>query len=189
VSSTTDGSRRPLVARLDDARFGVGVTLWLASETMFFAGLFGAYFTLRSVAPAWPPPDVTLDPLRSGIATLVLIASSGFVIMAERRPHQAVRWVWGAVALGAVFLANQVLEYGSLGFSIDTHPYGSIYFLLTGFHGLHVLGGLILLSLAAVGLRGRADTSSQRLTRGAVMYWHFVDVVWIFLFLVVFVVQ
>jgi cytochrome c oxidase subunit III len=175
---------------------GVGVMVWLASELMFFAGLFAGYFALRSHnATDWPPPGVDLDVLRTGIFTLVLVSSSftiHFSVQAaeQRRRATALRYLVLTIVLGAVFLANQVLEYAELEFQLDSHAYGSIFYLLTGFHGLHVLGGLVALAIIAwiVFSRFSRMPSAQTL-RVASYYWHFVDVVWIAVFLVVYVIQ
>lgn len=179
---------------LGGARLGVGVTLWLASEAMFFASLFGAYFVLRGAADVWPPDGVSLDVARSAIFTLVLVASSGTIVLAERRLdagdlHGAVRLLTATIALGAIFLGNQVLEYGGLGFSISSHPYGSMYILLTGFHGLHVLGGLLLLGLLTWRIATEGHAGARRLVMAGSMYWHFVDVVWIALFATLFLLR
>jgi cytochrome c oxidase subunit III len=175
---------------------GVGVMVWLASELMFFAGLFAGYFSLRSHnGESWPPAGADLDVWRTGLFTLVLISSS-FTIhhsvkaAEQRRRSTALRFLVLTIVLGAVFLANQVLEYAELEFQIDSHSYGSIFYLLTGFHGLHVLGGLVALTIIAwiVFSRFSRMPSAQTL-RVAGYYWHFVDVVWVAVFVVVYVIR
>ena len=173
---------------------GTGVAVWLLSETMFFAGLFAAYFTLRSANPTWPPADVTLDTARAGVFTVLLVASSYTMRRAERDVHAGtgspVAWLAATVVLGAVFLVNQALEYASLGFTMASHAYGTIYFVLTGFHGLHVLGGLLAIAaLTAAVQRDSATLPAARTTRAVAVYWHFVDVIWIVVFLTIFVIR
>jgi cytochrome c oxidase subunit 3 len=177
------------------AALNVGVVVWLASELMFFAGLFGAWFTLRSVADRWPPADVELGGPRAALFTAVLLASSVTMHLAVRAAEghdraTAVRWLAVTGALGSVFLANQGLEYAALDFGIDTHAYGSIFFLLTGFHGLHVLGGIVFMAVVAGIIAGRSSRAPAPSTVAVCgYYWHFVDAVWIAVFLTVYVLR
>jgi cytochrome c oxidase subunit III len=173
----------------------VGTVVWLASELMFFGGLFAAYFTLRSESSEWPPGDVTLETTATAIATAVLVASSGTIHLAGRaleRDDRAgtARWLGITLALGALFLANQVREYSVNDFEISSHAYGSIYYLMTGFHGLHVLGGLVLLviGLAIVGGPGPLPRRGPAV-ESVTYYWHFVDVVWVVLFTTIFLIR
>ena len=174
----------------------VGVIIWLASEVMFFAGLFAAYFVLKAEnAGNWPPSDVELDVPRAALATGVLVLSSVTihyaVVAAEQgRLRQARRLMIVTVGLGTLFIANLALEYAGLDFRVDTHAYGTIFYLLTGFHGAHVVGGLVALSVVAwVVFSAGSRTPPAETIRVMSYYWHFVDVVWIGLFLVVYVVQ
>ena len=174
---------------------GVGVVVWLSSELMFFAGLFAAYFTLRSDSKVWPPAGVELATGRTGLATLVLLASSFTMHKAVRGAEhadraEAVRWLVVTMVLGGVFLANQALEYAEAPFSISSHAYGSMFYLLTGFHGLHVLGGIgfMLATIGVVGGRtSRAPAAPSVTVCG--YYWHFVDVVWIAMYLTLYVLR
>jgi cytochrome c oxidase subunit 3 len=172
----------------------VGVIVWLSSELMFFAGLFAAYFTLRSANEVWPPEIVELQVLRAGIFTLVLVASSftmhRAVQAAERADrHEALRWLGVTFILGLAFVANQALEYWTLEFRIDTDAYGTIFWLLTGFHWLHVVAGLVLMAVLArlswPGSKGPLGVHFQVVG----YYWHFVDVVWIGVYTAVYLVQ
>ncbi len=174
---------------------GVGVVVWLSSELMFFAGLFAAYFTLRSTNATWPPADVELDTLRTGLATAVLVASSFTMHLAVRGAEQgrrdvAVRWLLVTAGLGSLFIANQALEYTELGFSISTHAYGSIFYLLTGFHGLHVIGGIAFM-FGTMGVMGGRSSRAPAAPSVTVCgyYWHFVDVVWVAMFLTIYVLR
>ena len=180
--------RRPSVLR-------VGTVVWLASELMFFAGLFAAYFGLRSVNASWPPEDVELGTLRAGVFTGFLVLSSFTYRTAVHRAgagdeRGTLRWTMVTFALGTLFLANQVIEYAELGFTPQTHAYGSIFYLMTGFHGAHVLGGLILM-LAVLGV-AMGRTSKAPLHETVVVseyYWHFVDVVWVAMFSTIYLLR
>jgi cytochrome c oxidase subunit 3 len=170
----------------------LGMMLFISSEVMFFGGLFGAYFTLRSAAGSWPPagtPD--LNPLLPGFFSAFLIASSftqHAAGTAARRADRAglLRWVSITIALGVVFLAGQALEYSKLisdGFTLGTNVYGTLFFTMTGFHGLHVLAGLAALVIVVVKARaGDFDRGHIGPVEAVTAYWHFVDVVWILLF-------
>jgi cytochrome c oxidase subunit 3 len=170
----------------------VGFMIWLGSELMFFAGLFATFITLAAENDTWPPADVELETGRTAIFTVVLLTSSVTVHLAvhaadhlDRRAAGA--WLAATVALGAVFLVNQGLEYTELEFWIDDHAYGTIFYLLTGFHGLHVAGGLVLLGLLTRDVVSDATVRSTEHIRIGSWYWHFVDVVWIGVFLLVYV--
>ena len=169
----------------------VGTVVWLASELMFFSGLFAGWFTLRAATPVWPPEGAELDPVRTGVATVVLLASSFTMHAATRAAEHghrrtAVRWVVATVVMGSAFLVNQGLEYTELHFTMASHAYGSIFYLMTGFHGLHVLGGLtLMLAVAGVGT-GRTRASLSEGLTVTEYYWHFVDVVWVGMFLSVY---
>ena len=174
----------------------VGTVVWLASELMFFSGLFAAYFTLRALsAEHWPPEGVELQPLVAGLFTLALVASSGTIQLGVRALARGDRgrfrlWVIVTLVLAAVFLANQAREYAEATFTMASHSYGSAFYITTGFHGLHVLGGM----LAMVVLVGRAADprfGAQETPAVEVVsyYWHFVDVVWVGLFATIYVLQ
>lgn len=172
-------------------RLDVGVTLWLASELMFFAGLFAAYFTLRAAGDAWPPAGVDLATGRAAIATLILVLSSGTIRQGERaiESNDATTgrgWLLATLALGAMFIALQAFEYLRLGFGVSSHTYGSIFYLMTGFHGIHVLAGLFLIALAIAML---IPEPNRRFIRAVVLYWHFVDAVWIGLFATIYLLR
>jgi cytochrome c oxidase subunit 3 len=171
----------------------VGVALWLASEVMFFAGLFAAYFALRSANTPWPPAGVHLDTVRAAVFTLALIASSGTlhvadVAAAQGDEQRARSWTVATLGLGAVFLANQVYEWVTANFHVSENSYGTIFFVMTGFHGLHVLVGLVLLGIVAV-RPPHLPTTVPGLRRGTTWYWHFVDVVWVGMYSTIFLIR
>jgi len=173
----------------------VGVVVWLASELMFFGGLFAAYYTLRSVDSDWPPADVHLDTVRSIIFTVVLVSSSFTMHLSTTAADQgdrrrALRWLFVTFVLGLAFIANLALEWAGNDFTLTDNAYGSIYYLLTGFHGLHLVGGLALMIAAAVAVSGTESHVALGPTFTiSAYYWHFVDAVWIFVFLTIFVVR
>jgi cytochrome c oxidase subunit 3 len=166
----------------------VGVIVWLASELMFFSGLFAAYFTLRSTTQPWPPEGVELSTARAAIATVVLVVSSvtlHLAVGASRRADRgtAVRWLVATVILGALFIANQGIEYADSTFSISSHAYGSMFYLMTGFHGLHVIGGLLFMVAVLWVISGPTSRAPVVSTMEmCAYYWHFVDLVWVVMF-------
>lgn len=166
----------------------VGVVVWLASELMFFAGLFAAWFSLRSANSVWPPDDVELAVGRTAVATVVLVVSSftmhAAAVAAEHgEQRRAIRWLGLTALLGALFLVNLGLEYAELDFDMGTHAYGSIFYLMTGFHGLHLLGGILFMGAAAAAIAGeRSQVPAGPTIEVCSYYWHFVDVVWVAMF-------
>ena len=197
----------------------VGTIVWLSSELMFFAALFAAYFTIRSVTTAsavpgqetlWDFSTSHLNVTFASVNTFILVASSftcqAGVFAAEhgkvgRSGSLANVRAWGmrewfilTYLMGAVFIAGQVTEYAALvheGMTISSSPYGSVFFLTTGFHGLHVTGGLIaFVFVLARTYMARKFTHEQAVSAIVVSYyWHFVDVVWIALFATIYLLK
>jgi cytochrome c oxidase subunit 3 len=189
----------------------VGTIVWLSSEIMFFAGLFAMYFTIRSVAPElWTESTEMLNVPFALVNTTILVISSVWcqlgVFAAERGQPSRTGGImefgkWGmrewyvlTYIFGATFIAGQVLEYAELvreGLTLSSDPYGSVFYMTTGFHGLHVTGGLIAF-LLIIGRSFTAKRYTHAQATGAVVtsyYWHFVDVVWVALFLTIYVLQ
>ena len=179
----------------------MGTIVWLSSELMFFAALFAMYFTIRQVNPElWASEPELLNIPFSTLNTTVLVLSSVTcqlgVFAAEKGDVVRLRmWFIITFLMGAFFIGGQVYEYSSLvqedGLTISSNSYGSIFYLTTGFHGLHVTGGLIAFLLVL----GRTFTT-KKFTHGhattAIVvsyYWHFVDVVWIALFAMIYFLQ
>lgn len=177
----TETYRRPSLV-------GVGTVVWLASEMMFFAGLFAAYYTLRASNAVWPPPGTELAVGRTGGATIVLIASSYTMHRAVRDAELddrrgMTRWIVATIALALVFLANLGLEWADFTFSISSNSYSSMFYLMTGFHGLHVIGGvafMIGVLVITLGRSSKAPTAETMQVCG--YYWHFVDAVWVVMY-------
>jgi cytochrome c oxidase subunit 3 len=166
-----------------------GFTVFLLSESMVFASFFLAYFALRLTTPNWLPPGVSgLEVTRPAINTVVLVSSSFVIVMAERalKRHQLGRFrlLWLLTsAMGLYFLVGQVIEWRSLPFKLTTGLFGTTFYLLTGFHGLHVLAG-VLLQLLMFG-RSFIPGNYSRTHFGVSatgLFWHFVDVIWLILF-------
>jgi cytochrome c oxidase subunit III len=191
----------------------VGTMVWLSSELMFFAALFAFYFTIRGHEDVlWEERTVLLNVPFALANTIVLVVSSVWcqlgVLQAEKgivaRPagtSLAKVSAWGmrewyvlTYIFGSIFIAGQIFEYATLvkeGVSLSSDAYGSVFYLATGFHGMHVTGGLIAFLL----IIGRTFTTrhySHAQATGAVVtsyYWHFVDVVWIALFIMIYVLK
>ena len=187
-----------------DARGGIsnpilGMLLFICSEVMFFSGLFAAYFTVRAAAPVWPPIvpgdkalteayNLHAEPWFAAGLTLILIVSSftcQFAVWSIRRGDRTgfVRNIAVTLVLGIVFLIGQVYDYATLGFGIADGTFGTTFYTLTGFHGAHVFGGAIMLSVLLYrGLAGQFTSRHHDAVEATSLYWHFVDVVWIALF-------
>jgi cytochrome c oxidase subunit 3 len=172
-----------------------GLIIFLLAESMIFAGLFLAYLTFRAVSPIWPPegtPEREL--LLPGINTLILISSSfvmhkGNAAVKSGSDVKGLR-IWFAVTalMGAIFLGGQLFEYSNLEFGLKTNLYASTFYVLTGFHGLHVFFGLCLILAVLWRSRVKAHYSSENHfgVEAAELYWHFVDVIWIILFVLLY---
>nr|WP_309237638.1 heme-copper oxidase subunit III [Actinomadura sp. BRA 177] len=193
----------------------MGTIVWLSSELMFFAALFAMFFTIRSVTigqhgqGAWPP--VELDIMLASINTTVLVLSSVTCQMGVFKAEAGKvgrdgsilnpaswglrEWYVLSFLMGAYFVAGQGYEYANMinhdGVTFESSAFGSIFYLATGFHGLHVVGGLV----AFLFLLGRTYAAKrwthEQATSAIVVsyYWHFVDVVWIGLFSVVYLLD
>lgn len=172
-----------------------GMYVFLASDVMVFAAFFASYFLLRSTNDPWPAAGVELDVMRATAATAALVASSVTMVAGERAHHRGDlaglrRWLLWTIALGGAFLVNQLAEYATLSFGIDSHVYGSTYWGLTGLHTAHVAAGVAALGLLFVRAARASDASAiDTWTSGTSAFWHLVDVIWVFVFLTVFVVQ
>lgn len=166
----------------------VGMLLFIASEIMFFAGLFGAYFNIRAEHTVWPPQGFQLDLGLAAVLTVILVSSSftmQYAVSCIRKGDRTgmVRAMTVTVILGVIFLCGQLYDYYSLGFGISSGVYGTLFFTMTGFHGAHVLGGVIGMSVVLLrGMNGQFSARHHTAVEAVSIYWHFVDVVWIGLF-------
>lgn len=173
----------------------LGTVLFLASEMMFFAALFAAYYDLRANRAQWPPPGVHLDVVEATMGTLLLFVSSGAMVLAtramDRGANLAARWWTGtAIIAAASFIALSLHGYSQNAFTIATDSYGSIYYTLTGFHLLHVTVGIGILLALLIGIRSPALRAYHRQGAEAMTYyWHFVFIVWIGIWGSVYLIQ
>jgi cytochrome c oxidase subunit 3 len=187
----------------------VGTIVWLGSEVMFFAALFAMYFSLRTASPElWAAETAKLNVPFALTNTLILVASSFTaqfgVFAAERMQPRAtglspfkwgmVEWFLVSYVLGAIFVSGQVWEYATLiseNVAFDSNSYSSSFYLTTGFHALHVTGGLIAMLLVVARTFASRKFGHAEATSSIVVsyYWHFVDVVWIGLFLIIYVLK
>ena len=173
-----------------------GVIVFLASDVMLFAPFFAAYFLLRANNVPWPPGDVELDVPRAAAATLVLFASSFTMHAADQAQHRpdgaatVRRWLLVTMLFGAVFLANQLAEFATLSFGADSHPYGSVFWGLTGLHGAHVTAGICAIGALFVrSVRSPTRASAVPWSGGVSLFWHLVDAIWIAVFVTIWVAQ
>lgn len=189
----------------------VGTIVWLSSELMFFAALFAAYFTIRAVSPElWAQETEKLNIPFSTVNTIVLVLSSVTCQLGVFKAEDAVvgrtgkvyqvrqwglrEWFVLTYVMGAIFIGGQAFEYAALvheGVTIPSSGYGTVFYLATGFHGLHVTGGLVaFIFVLGRTFVARKFTHEQAVTAIVVSYyWHFVDVVWIGLFATVYLIK
>jgi cytochrome c oxidase subunit III len=177
----------------------VGTIIWLSSELMFFAGLFAMYFVARANADEWPPYPTELNVPFALVNTIILVASSFTcqygVFAAERGDVFGLRrWYAVTFAMGLIFVIGQMYEYSVLvndhATTIASSSYGSVFYITTGFHALHVIGGLVAFVLLVSRTFLSRFTPAQATAAIVVSYyWHFVDVVWIGLFAVIYFIR
>jgi cytochrome c oxidase subunit III len=197
ASSTFDTSRVHSLTRPN--MVSVGTIIWLSSELMFFAGLFAMYFTARARSTeGWPPEPTELNLPYALVFTIILVASSvtcqfGVFAAEQGNVYGLRRWFTITFVMGLIFVLGQAFEYVQLveeGTTISSSTYGSVFYLTTGFHGLHVIGGLVafvfLLIRSAMGRFTPAQATSAIVVS---YYWHFVDVVWIGLFATIYLIR
>lgn len=174
------------------SRAVLGMILFVASESIFFLLLLLAYVNFHKSTGAIA--SSMLDPVKTGLFSLALFASSFTLWLAERsrkKESASIRvWLFVTIILGAIFLSGQALEYSNLlkhNVTISRDLFGSSFFTLTGFHGFHVLIGLILLAvLLGLALFGRKQEPALPGVQSIAVYWHFVDAVWLVIFSVVY---
>ena len=192
----------PVAGFAHDHRGGIsnpilGMLLFICSEVMFFSGLFAAYFNVRATTTPWPPTqpaelaehfNLHAEPFYAFGLTVVLIVSSftcQFAVWAIRRGDRTgfIRNISVTVVLGIAFLLGQAYDYSTIGFGLADGTFGTTFYTLTGFHGAHVFGGVIMLSVILYrGMAGQFSAQHHDAVEAASLYWHFVDVVWIALF-------
>lgn len=186
------------------------VILFVSSETMFFGALFTSYFYLRGRLPEWEPvfqrcaaavcdkPTWQVDPILGvglpTINTIELLLSSVTMQLAinaiRKGDRRALRnWLIPTLVLGVMFLVGQGYEYTRLGFLPDNGIFAAVFFTLTGFHGAHVTGGVLMNSYVLTRtLKGQFTANRHLAVEAASIYWHFVDVVWLGLFTTIYII-
>ena len=170
-----------------------GMVLFIASEIMLFGGLFACYFYVRNQADSWPPGDIeeTVGKGLGAVLTVFLVSSSvaaHFGILGLKRGNrtQFKIGIAMAIVLGSIFIGGQIYEWLHLmdeGLEASSGTYGATFFLITGFHGSHVIVGLLMLGVVLLRATWNDFTPTRHLfADAAVLYWHFVDVIWVFVF-------
>jgi cytochrome c oxidase subunit 3 len=197
ASATFDTSRVHSLTRPN--MVSVGTIVWLSSELMFFAGLFAMYFTARARSTVgWPQPPTHLNVGYALVVTIILVSSSvtcqlGVFAAEQGNVYGLRRWFTITFVLGLAFVLGQLNEYRNLvgeGTTISATPYGSVFYITTGFHGLHVIGGLIAFVFLLIRTTMGRFTPAQATAAIVVSYyWHFVDVVWIGLFSTIYFIR
>lgn len=176
----------------------VGFWTFIGSECLFFASLISTYLVYKGRSVVGPYPEEILDIPLTSISTFVLLMSSLSMVLAldaVRRGNKKLSLIWlgGVILLGAGFLGFQVYEFSHFvheGLTIGTNVFGSSFFVLTGFHGAHVAGGVIwMITLWIMAARNKLPPSGALKVEIAGLYWHFVDIVWIVIFTLVYLIQ
>ncbi len=176
----------------------MGMWVFLGSECMLFGGLISTYLLYKDRVPEGGigPRDVFDIPFTSA-SSFVLLMSSLTMVLAlsaiQRADHRAFRtWILTTALLGSTFIAGQVYEFTAFyreGLGFTTNIFGSAFYTLTGFHGVHVTVGIVmLLSLFLLSLRGRLAASRAEAVEIVGLYWHFVDIVWILIFTIIYLI-
>jgi cytochrome c oxidase subunit 3 len=173
-----------------------GFVIFLLSESVIFFSFFAGYIVYKTTALDWLPTGVTgLEIKEPAINTVVLVSSSFVIYIAEKFLHKNNLWGFRAfwlltIAMGSYFLYGQAVEWSGLAFGFGDGVFGGSFYLLTGFHGLHVLTGVLLQLIMLVRsffpdnyAKGEFGVESTSL------FWHFVDVIWIALFVLIYVWQ
>jgi heme/copper-type cytochrome/quinol oxidase subunit 3 len=173
----------------------LGMWLFLASDCLFFGAFISAYLLYRGREQEGPTPRELFDiPFTSATSFILLMSSLAMVLALaaiQRNDHRRFRlWILATALFGATFIAGQIYEFTEFyreGLKLDTNLFGSSFFVLTGFHGAHVTIGILwLLSLWGMSMQGRLGTDKAESVEVAGLYWHFVDVVWIVIFTVIY---
>lgn len=178
--------------------YKLGFWVFLGSETLFFGSLIGTYMTYKNESVVGPFPHEILDIPLTSISTFVLLMSSLAMVLAldavQRGSRKgALTWIMATAGLGAVFLGFQAYEFTHFyhaGLTLQTNLFGSSFFILTGFHGAHVTIGVIwLLALWLDAVKGKLPPNRAETLEVAGLYWHFVDIVWIVIFTLIYLIQ
>jgi cytochrome c oxidase subunit III len=193
MSAATIARRPPIIESLREPP-AIGMLLFMLTESIFFSLLFATYLYLRSSSIEWPqdglkPPELLVP----SVNTVILLASSVPMFWADRAIKRDDRrglklGLALAFALGALFLASQLREYGKLDFKADDNAYASLFVVITAFHGVHLFVGMMMNAwLQARAWAGHFTSEKRLAVETAGWYWHFVDLVWLFVFGIVYI--
>lgn len=175
------------------------LAMWafLGSECLFFGSLISTYLLYRTRAGSGPTPAEVYDIPFTSVSSFVLLMSSLTMVLAlsaiQRGNHKGLRvWLLATAFLGMTFIGGQIYEFTTFyeeGLTLSQSPFGSAFFLLTGFHGAHVtVGILMLLLLTGLSAAGRIPQAESRKVELIGLYWHFVDIIWVVIFTVVYLI-
>jgi cytochrome c oxidase subunit 3 len=176
----------------------VGFWTFIGSECLFFATLISTYMVYKGRSLVGPYPHEILNIPLTSVSTFVLLMSSLSMVLAldavqKGNRKQAMIWLGGVILLGSTFLGFQAYEFNHFvheGLTLKTNVFGSSFFVLTGFHGAHVTGGVIwMITLWIMAARGKLAPADSMKVEVAGLYWHFVDIVWIVIFTLVYLIQ
>ena len=173
-----------------------GMVIFLCSESVIFLAFFAGYGVLKLSSPVWLPAGVEGLEVRSPLINTIILVSSSFVAyFAERQLQRGSLWGFRALwlltmVMGGYFVVGQAIEWRGLGFSLRDGVFGGSFYLLTGFHGLHVITGILLMGLMlARSFRPGNYLGGEAGVTAVSLFWHFVDVIWIILFALIYLWQ
>ena len=186
----------PATHQVEHDNLMFGFVVFLLSESVIFLSFFAGYIVYKTTSLDWLPTGVTgLEIKEPAINTVVLVSSSFVIYIAEKFLHKNNLWGFRAfwlltIAMGSYFLYGQAVEWSGLPFGFGDGVFGGTFYLLTGFHGLHVLTGVLLQSI----MLGRSFLPNNYAkgefgVQSTSLFWHFVDVIWIILFILIYVWQ
>ena len=205
--STVDNKSQIAIASEQEAEHGhhehpdfrmIGLYIFLISDSMTFLGFFAALLIYRAIMPVWPPEGMPEFELLVPIINTAILVASSFVMhegqkaLKESNDVKGLqKWFGITAAMGAIFLLGQVYEYSHAEFGLTDNLLASCFYVLTGFHGLHVLTGVLLIVCVLWRSReeGHYSSSSHFGVEAAEIYWHFVDAIWLVLFVLVYLIN
>ena len=207
--STVDNKSQIAIASEQEAEHGhghhehpdfrmLGLYIFLISDSMTFLGFFAALLIYRAIMPVWPPEGMPEFELLVPIINTSILVASSFVMHEGQKALKnnndvkgLQKWFGITAVMGAIFLAGQVYEYSHAEFGLTSNLLASCFYVLTGFHGLHVLTGVLLILCVSWRSReaGHYSASSHFGVEAAEIYWHFVDVIWLVLFVLVYLIN
>jgi cytochrome c oxidase subunit 3 len=171
-----------------------GLLTFLISESLMFGGLFATYLILRGAADVWPPEGTEIELWVPTINTIILVSSSFVIHLGDTAIKNGNirglrKWYMMTALMGTIFLAGQSYEYLTLGYGLTTNIFSNCFYLMTGFHGLHVFVGLLLILGVLWRSRrpGHYGATKHTGVEMAEIYWHFVDIVWVILFTLLYI--